>query len=147
MTLIPGKDALLATDAGVGFDVFDLADVRAGGSSASAVTADGASSVNPISGQVATCWSSFSKETGNFYLTDIGTAMVTEVNVDDNLNTTIVKVCTRKACRRVGTLSGSLRSNIPRPRARPPSTARSPPSTERSEFRCRAYRESSLTTA
>lgn len=49
------------------------------------------SSANPIDGQAATCWSSFSPKTGNFFLTDIGTAMVTEVNVDANLKGTIVK--------------------------------------------------------
>lgn len=81
MTVIEGKNALLATDAGVGFDIFDLS--TSGGN---------ASSVVPIDGQSATCWSSFSNQTGNFYLTDIGTSMVTEVNVDDNLKGSIVKV-------------------------------------------------------
>ncbi|KAH9849207.1 hypothetical protein C2E23DRAFT_888396 [Lenzites betulinus] len=78
MTLIPGKNAVLSTDPGVGFDVFDF-----GSGNASAAVA--------IDGQNATCWSSFSKKTGNFYLTDIGTAIVTEVNVDDNLKASIVK--------------------------------------------------------
>lgn len=78
MTVIPGKNAILATDAGLGFDIFDF-----GGQANSAVKIDG---------QSATCWSSFSKKTGNFYLTDIGTSIVTEVNVDDNLKGTIVKV-------------------------------------------------------
>ncbi|KAJ8469805.1 hypothetical protein ONZ51_g8741 [Trametes cubensis] len=77
MTVIPGKNAILATDAGLGFDIFDLKD----NSKSSAVAIDG---------QVATCWSSFSKKTGNFYLTDIGTATVTEVHVDNNLKGTIV---------------------------------------------------------
>ncbi|KAF7424398.1 hypothetical protein PC9H_009705 [Pleurotus ostreatus] len=77
MTVIPGKNAILATDAGLGFDIFDF-----GGNASSAVKIDG---------QSATCWSSFSKKTGNFYLTDIGTSIVTEVNVDDNLTGTIVK--------------------------------------------------------
>ncbi|TDL16576.1 hypothetical protein BD410DRAFT_808023 [Rickenella mellea] len=80
MTVIPGKNAILATDAGVGFDIFDFS----GGNNAS-------SSIVPIEGQKATCWSSFSEKTGNFYLTDIGTATVTEVNVDDNLKGSIVK--------------------------------------------------------
>ncbi|TDL19074.1 hypothetical protein BD410DRAFT_727624 [Rickenella mellea] len=80
MTVIPGKNAVLATDAGIGFDIFDFSK----GSSAS-------SSIVPINGQGATCWSSFSKQTGNFYLTDIDTATVTEVNVDANLKGSIVK--------------------------------------------------------
>ncbi|EIN04866.1 hypothetical protein PUNSTDRAFT_138065 [Punctularia strigosozonata HHB-11173 SS5] len=91
MTPIPGKNALLVTDPGLGFDVFDMSNVQAGGSSQSTVNATGQSSANPISGQSATCWSSFSNKTGSFYLIDIGTAMVTEVNVDSNLNGTIVK--------------------------------------------------------
>ncbi|KAI0741672.1 hypothetical protein C8Q80DRAFT_1110493 [Daedaleopsis nitida] len=77
MTLIPGKNAVLATDPALGFDIIDLA-----GNSSSAVKIDG---------QGATCWSSLSKKTGNFYLTDIGTSIVTEVSIDDKLKATIVK--------------------------------------------------------
>ncbi|TFK68243.1 hypothetical protein BDN72DRAFT_769572 [Pluteus cervinus] len=80
MTVIPGKNAILATDAGIGFDIFDFSQ----GLQAS-------SSVVPIDGQKATCWSSFSKKTGNFYLTDVGTSIVTEVNVDDSLKGSIVQ--------------------------------------------------------
>ncbi|KAF8520247.1 hypothetical protein BU17DRAFT_65589 [Hysterangium stoloniferum] len=79
MTVIPGKDAILATDPGGGFDIFNF---KAGKQASSTAV--------PITGQIATCWSSFSKATGNFYLTDIGTSQVTEVNVDNNLNGTIV---------------------------------------------------------
>ncbi|KAI9060663.1 hypothetical protein FKP32DRAFT_1632775 [Trametes sanguinea] len=78
MTVIPGKNAILATDAGLGFDIFDLKD-------------NNKSSAIKIDGQVATCWSSRSQKTGNFYLTDIGTATVTEVHVDDNLKGSIVQ--------------------------------------------------------
>jgi len=81
MTVIKGQNALLATDAGVGFDIVDLANM----------TPANKSSVVPIQGQGATCWSSHSEKTGNFYLTDIGTNQVTEVNVDKNLKGTIVK--------------------------------------------------------
>ncbi|KAI0354605.1 hypothetical protein OH77DRAFT_1425666 [Trametes cingulata] len=77
MTIIPGKNAVLSTDPGVGFDVFDF-------------TSGNASTAVKIDGQNATCWSSFSKKTGNFYLTDIGTDIVTEVKVDDNLKAEIV---------------------------------------------------------
>ncbi|KAF8577512.1 hypothetical protein K439DRAFT_552224 [Ramaria rubella] len=80
MTVIPGKDAVLATDAGVGFEIYDFKN----GQNAS-------SSVVPISGQKATCWSSFSNKTGNFYLTDVGAGTVTEVHVDDQLTGSIVK--------------------------------------------------------
>jgi len=84
MTVIPGKNAILATDAGVGVDIFDLSGENAGGA------AGGNSSVLPITGQGATCWSSHSTQTGNFYVTDIETSQVTEVNVDDNLKASIV---------------------------------------------------------
>jgi hypothetical protein len=83
MTVVPGQNAILATDAGVGFDLFDMSNGATNSSN---------SSVVPIQGQGATCWSSFSNQTGNFYLTDIKTSMVTEVNVDKNLKGTIVKV-------------------------------------------------------
>jgi len=84
MTVIPGTNAILATDAGVGFDIFNF-----GSNGKNALTAT--SSVVPIKGQAATCWSSFSAKSGNFYLTDIGTSTITEVNVDKNLKGSIVK--------------------------------------------------------
>lgn len=87
MTVIPGKNAILATDAGLGFDIFAFGDAKnaTGG-------AAGQSSAVPIAGQGATCWSSFSPKTKNFYLTDVGTSLVTEINIDQNLKGTIVKV-------------------------------------------------------
>ncbi|KAF8917413.1 hypothetical protein CPB85DRAFT_1431332 [Mucidula mucida] len=92
MTIVPGKNAILATDAGVGFDIFDFGAIAASAnSSANATGAADRSSVVAIDGQSATCWSSFSPKTGNFYLTDIGTSLVTEVNVDDNLAGSLVK--------------------------------------------------------
>jgi hypothetical protein len=83
MTIVPGKNALLTTDAAIGFDVFDFASSTANGTSAK-------DSANAIDGQGATCWSSFSPKTRNFYVTDIVTSMVTEVNLDNNLKPTIV---------------------------------------------------------
>ncbi|KAJ8489507.1 hypothetical protein ONZ45_g13562 [Pleurotus djamor] len=77
MAFLPGKEVILATDAGVGFQIIDRAGQRK-----STVTIDG---------QLATCWTAFSKSTGNFYLTDVQTATITEVNVDDNLQGSIVK--------------------------------------------------------
>jgi len=85
MTLIPGKNAVLATDAGIGFSTFDLSTLGAGG----AGTAK--SQVFPITGQGATCWSSFSQKTQSFFLTDIRTDIVTEVAVADDLSGKIVK--------------------------------------------------------
>ena len=88
MTVIPGQNAILSTDAGVGFDIYDLSTVTLGTANATSPK----DSIVPIKGQSATCWSSFSEKTGNFYLTDIGTSIVTEVNVDQNLKGTIVNV-------------------------------------------------------
>ncbi|KAF7336630.1 hypothetical protein MVEN_02097500 [Mycena venus] len=84
MTVIPGKNSILATDAGLGVDIVDFS-----GGAATGVAA-GKSSGLAIDGQAATCWSSFSPKTGNFYVTDIGTSQVTEINVDDNLKPSIV---------------------------------------------------------
>jgi hypothetical protein len=82
MTNIPGKNALLNTDAAVGFAVYDFSK----GADAAAT-----STIIPIEGQGATCWSNFSNKTGTFFLTDIVTSTVTEVKVDDNLTGSIVK--------------------------------------------------------
>uniref|UniRef100_A0A0W0F350 Uncharacterized protein n=1 Tax=Moniliophthora roreri TaxID=221103 RepID=A0A0W0F350_MONRR len=72
MTVISGKNAILATNAGIGFDIFDFGAQNVNASRNSAITIDG---------QTAT-WSNFSPKTGNFSLTDIGTAKVTEVSVN-----------------------------------------------------------------
>jgi len=84
MTVIPGKNSILATDAGLGVDIVDLSGGAADG------VAAGKSSGLAIDGQGATCWSSFSPKTGNFYVTDIETSQITEINVDDNLKPSIV---------------------------------------------------------
>ncbi|KAL1945024.1 hypothetical protein VTO73DRAFT_2644 [Trametes versicolor] len=78
LTPVPGKNAFVSTDPGVGFTVFDLDDFAR-------------SSAVPIAGQSATCWSSFSPSTGSFFLSDVGTGIITEVHVDDNLQASIVK--------------------------------------------------------
>lgn len=123
MTVIPGKNAVRATDLGVGFDVFDL-----GGGNASAAVA--------IHAQSATCWSSLSTQTGNFYLTDIGTAIVTEVHVDDDLQASIVKVSgdLTRALPCAVSSPGLVCSNTPRPTARARSTTTSPRSTAKSVY-------------
>ncbi|RDB25934.1 hypothetical protein Hypma_006579 [Hypsizygus marmoreus] len=87
MTIIPGQNAILATDAGLGFDIFAFAN-----SSKNVNGTDSPkSSAVAIDGQAATCWSSFSPKTKNFYLTDIGTSIITEINISDSLKGTIVK--------------------------------------------------------
>lgn len=101
MSLIPGNNnAIFATDAGLGFDVFDLSNSGANSSATTEITsaagsntiAAGASSSNAVNGSVAVCWSAFSPKTGNFFVTDIGTSLVTEVHVDKKtLKANIVK--------------------------------------------------------
>jgi len=81
-TLIPGTNAILVADTGVGFDIFNFGAENSLRAYSSAI---------PIPGQEATCWSSFSSKSGNFYLTDPGTSIVTEVNVNKNLQGTIVR--------------------------------------------------------
>lgn len=81
MTTIPGTKAVLSTDAAVGYTIFDFSS-----------GANATNTVFPIQGQGATCWVAHSTKTGNFYLTDLDASMVTEVNVDKNLNSTIVAV-------------------------------------------------------
>jgi hypothetical protein len=79
MNNVPGQNALLATDPALGLTVFDLAN-------------SAKSSALKVNGQVAICWTSYSAKTGNYYLTDIGTSIITEVNVDQNLKPSVVKV-------------------------------------------------------
>lgn len=86
--VIEGKNALLVTDAGIGFDIIDLSNVKSNDKNSSS-SKDVAVEVK---NQTAVCWAAHSGKTGNFYLTDIGTSKVTEVSVDDNLKATIVNV-------------------------------------------------------
>jgi len=63
MSVIPGKNAVLATDPGSGFDVFDFnSEIKGQQDTAN-------SKITAVNGQKAVCWTSFSKKTGNFYLT------------------------------------------------------------------------------
>ncbi|KAJ7721346.1 hypothetical protein DFH07DRAFT_298947 [Mycena maculata] len=77
LIFVPGQNALAAADPGVGFDVFNLA------------TKTAVSTVIP--NQKANCWSTYSKESGDFYFIDVGASVVTEVHVSSSLNSTIVK--------------------------------------------------------
>src|SRR5258706_155708 len=83
MSIIPGKNAVLAADAGIGFSTFDLSTIGAEGTAKSQVF--------PIDGQGATCWSSFSQKTTSFFLTDVRTDIVTEVAIADDLSGKIIK--------------------------------------------------------
>jgi hypothetical protein len=74
---IVGKegDILLNTDAGFGVSVSNFDDKTGAITSSSSLV---------INNQTATCWDSFSPRTGNFYLTDVGNARISEVEVDSN---------------------------------------------------------------
>ncbi|KDR72146.1 hypothetical protein GALMADRAFT_1344401, partial [Galerina marginata CBS 339.88] len=84
MTLIPGTHGVLSTDPGIGFEIYNFGSGQNQNSKAS-------SSVVTIPGQKATCWSTYSSKSGNFYLIDAGTATITEVHVDGNFKGKIVK--------------------------------------------------------
>ncbi|KAI0342855.1 hypothetical protein BDW22DRAFT_1329877 [Trametopsis cervina] len=86
MAVIPGMNALVSTDAGLGFETIDLSSAKANSNSTS--NKDVATEVKD---QKAVCWVAHSGKTGNFYMTDIGTSKVTEVSIDSNLKATIVK--------------------------------------------------------
>ncbi|KAI0741357.1 hypothetical protein C8Q80DRAFT_1110448 [Daedaleopsis nitida] len=77
LTRIPGQNAFLLTDPGVGFDVVDFS----GKNRQSSVA---------VSGEMATCWSTRSAKTGNYYTIDVAANMVREVQVDGNLKGSVV---------------------------------------------------------
>jgi hypothetical protein len=77
LLFIPGKNAIIASDPGVGYDIFNLA--------------TNATTEFPIQGQTLTCWSVHSTESGNFYMVDVGVSTITEVTVTGSLGSTIVK--------------------------------------------------------
>jgi len=78
MSIIPGQNALFATDAAVGGSTFSLE----GSESTSAI---------PVEGQGAVCWSARSPKTGSFFVTDIKTSKVTEITVGKDLKGNVVK--------------------------------------------------------
>ncbi len=90
VSLIPGSNALLATDPVVGAEVVDLSGVSS--NTTGTLSSSSKSSLVNVTGQGAVCWSAHSTKTGNFYVTDIINAQVTEISVDKNLKGTIVKV-------------------------------------------------------
>ncbi|KAJ2997938.1 hypothetical protein HDV02_005033 [Globomyces sp. JEL0801] len=71
MSLVPQTNSMMFTDAGVGFGIVNLNN-----------GVETASTMVPIEGQGATCWSAFSQETKNVYMVDILTNLVTEASID-----------------------------------------------------------------
>ncbi|PFH52992.1 hypothetical protein AMATHDRAFT_45895 [Amanita thiersii Skay4041] len=91
LALIPGKDAVLAADADVGFSIYANVEGKAAPPAAGGVHGDGQSSTVTIPGQVGVGWAVRSPKTNSYFLSDIGTSRLTVVNVDDHLKGTIVK--------------------------------------------------------
>ncbi|KAJ7738407.1 hypothetical protein B0H16DRAFT_1570795 [Mycena metata] len=81
MIYIPGENAIFIADPGVGYDVFNLDSTKAKTATISV----------PVAGQGAICWSTYSPQSGNFYLMDVRNSIISEVNVGKSLNSTIVK--------------------------------------------------------
>ena len=79
LTHIPGENAFLLTDPGVGFDIVDF-------------SAKNRQSSVAIDGQAATCWSTRSAKTGNYYTIDVGGNAIREVHVDGNLKGNVIAV-------------------------------------------------------
>lgn len=88
---IPGKNAVLATDAGAGIAVYDLSTLKGVNNKANQTSTK--NNLMSINGQKNTGWVTYSGKTGSFFLTDSGTSTVTEVTVDKNLKGKVVKVC------------------------------------------------------
>ncbi|KAI0777134.1 hypothetical protein BC629DRAFT_1594837 [Irpex lacteus] len=114
VSLIPGSNALLATDPVVGAEVVDLSGVSS--NTTGTLSSSSKSSLVNVTGQGAVCWSAHSTKTGNFYVTDIINAQVTEISVDKNLKGTIVKQYQRPAGSAtidddVATLNGKEQAN------------------------------------
>ncbi|KZP00879.1 hypothetical protein CALVIDRAFT_552562 [Calocera viscosa TUFC12733] len=77
---IPGRQAIFMTESTGGVETFDFTD------SFSGVNAK----VTLINGSAATCWSTYSERTGNFYIDDAGKGIVSEISLDNALNPTVV---------------------------------------------------------
>jgi len=76
LTPIPGQNAYLSADFNVGVDVFDIT--------------SGSATVLPISGQGATCWTTYSPRTGNYYASDTATGNVAEIALAADLTPSLV---------------------------------------------------------
>lgn len=81
LTLIDGTDSLLVTDTHVGFDIFNYETPLSVAKTTGFV----------VPGQHAICWVRHSKQTGNYYLADIATGIITEVHIDNELQGSIVR--------------------------------------------------------
>lgn len=60
MAVVPRTQAVIVTDPGSGFEIFDFSNLTSAGAP---------SIVTPVSGEKAVCWVAYSEKTGNFYMT------------------------------------------------------------------------------
>ncbi|KIJ53136.1 hypothetical protein M422DRAFT_242250 [Sphaerobolus stellatus SS14] len=68
VTKIPGNNAFVTTDAGVGYNVINFT--------------HNTGAAYPIANQTDSCWTAFLRKTGNAYIVDEGVKTVTEINFD-----------------------------------------------------------------
>ncbi|KAI0029711.1 hypothetical protein K488DRAFT_80018 [Vararia minispora EC-137] len=80
LTPIPGQNAMFSADAAIGVDVFDFAN------GPESVAASPRTQSYNISGSMAPCWSAYSPMTGDYYVSDLLTSILTEVSLDANNN-------------------------------------------------------------
>jgi hypothetical protein len=86
-TQIPGQNAILGADGAAGFYIWDLSTIDQG-------VLGPRSSVTPVIGRAAVCWSAYSPNTGSYYVIDGVISNITEVTLDENLKPTSVVVST-----------------------------------------------------
>ncbi|KIJ33638.1 hypothetical protein M422DRAFT_778516 [Sphaerobolus stellatus SS14] len=79
MQVLPGKNAVLASDPAIGYEIFDFNTKR------------NKTAPYNITGQVATCWATYQEKTGNVFLIDSLLPRISEVWVDKNLNSGLIK--------------------------------------------------------
>jgi len=73
------EQALIIADPAIGYDIIDF-------------SGQNRSAAYEVDGQMAICWITYSKKTGNYYMVDAGADRITEVAVDGNLKGTTVNV-------------------------------------------------------
>ena len=86
LTAVKGANAFMAVDFAVGFDVLDLSEGIESIGRSSKTTA-----VN-ITGQMATCWSTYSSARNSYYAIDSVGSIVHEVKFDHSLKASLVNV-------------------------------------------------------
>ncbi|KIJ46200.1 hypothetical protein M422DRAFT_250238 [Sphaerobolus stellatus SS14] len=80
LVVLPGKNAILATDPLFGYDIFDLT-----------VGPHDRSANFSIPGELALCWSIYNPKTGNLYLVDSPTGIISEITVNNQLQSSTLK--------------------------------------------------------